>query len=232
MLFDIVSAGSLTGKLGFKVEVVSINVGKPASIKVQNKELFTGIAKSPVSSDLHLSFIQLEGDGQADLENHGGADKALCAYCHEHYTYWEPLLGKRLDPGAFGENITISGLLESEVCIGDTFLLGDAIVQVAQPRQPCYKLAERHAVPDFVMKVQITGYSGYYFRVLQEGKLPPNPQIQLISKQPLGVTIEFVNRILYRDKRNVEGIQRIMAVSELSERLRLSLNKRLQELEG
>jgi MOSC domain-containing protein YiiM len=232
MLFDIVSAGTLTGKQGFTVEVVSINVGKPASIKVQNKELFTGIVKSPVSSDLYLSCIQLEGDGQADLEHHGGADKALCVYCHEHYTYWEPLLGKRLDPGAFGENITISGLLESEVCIGDTFLLGNAWVQVAQPRQPCYKLAERHSVPDFVMKVQATGYSGYYFRVLQEGKLPPNPQIQQISKQPMGVTIEFVNKILYHDKQNVEGIRRIMAVPELSERLRLSLNKRLQELEG
>ncbi|SEC63502.1 MOSC domain-containing protein [Paenibacillus sp. GP183] len=214
------------------MEVVSVNVGKPASLKVQNKEeLFTGIVKSPVNSDLHLSFIQLEGDGQADLLNHGGVDKALCVYCHEHYAYWEHLLGKRLDPGAFGENITMSGLLESEVCIGDTFSLGNAIVQVAQPRQPCYKLADRHAVPDFVMKVQTIGYSGYYFRVLQEGKLPPNPQIQLVSKQSMGVTIEFVNQILYHDKRNVEGIQRIVAVPELSEKLRLTLNKRLQELE-
>jgi MOSC domain-containing protein YiiM len=197
------------------VEIVSINVGKPASIKGQNKELFTGIIKSPVSSVLYLSGTQLEGDGQADLENHGGPDKALCVYCQEHYAYWEPILGKRLDPGAFGENITASGLLESEVCIGDTF-----------------SLAERHAVPDFVSKVQTTGFSGYYFRVLQEGELPLNPQIELISRNPMGVTILFVNNILYHDKRNLEGIQRILAVPELSEKLRLSLNKRLAELEG
>lgn len=214
------------------MEIVSINVGKPASIQGQNKELFTGIVKSPVSSILYLSGNQLEGDGQADLENHGGPDKALCVYCQEHFAYWEPILGKRLDPGAFGENITASGLLESEVCIGDTFSLGNAIVQVSQPRQPCYKLAERHAFPEFVSKVQTTGFSGYYFRVLQEGELPPNPQIELISRNSMGVTILFVNNILYQDKRNFEGIQHILAVPELSENLRLSLNKRLAKLEG
>jgi MOSC domain-containing protein YiiM len=214
------------------LEVLSVNVGKPTLIKVDNKELHTGIVKSPVSSVLHLSSTQLEGDGQADLEFHGGADKALCVYCAEHYAYWEQNLGQPLPYGAFGENITVSGLLESEVCIGDIYSLGEAIVQVSGPRQPCFKLAKKHQAADLPIQFQDTGFTGYYFRVVQEGILPVRPQLLLKSKHPAGVTVKFVNRIKYQDKMNPEGIRRILAVPELMASWRGSFVKGLSEIEG
>jgi MOSC domain-containing protein YiiM len=220
------------GKWGISVEVVSINVGKPSIIKVSNKELHTGIVKSPVSSDLHLSYTQLEGDGQADLVFHGGLDKVLCVYCLEHYPYWERTLGHPLEFGAFGENLTVSGLLEADICIGDIFSLGEAIVQVSQPRQPCYKLAQRHEFMDLAVQVQNTGFTGYYLRVIKEGLLPLHAQIQLMAKHPAAVHIEYANQIKYHDKHNVDGIKRILVVEELSASWRGAFLKRLAELEG
>jgi MOSC domain-containing protein YiiM len=214
------------------VEIISVNIGKPNLIVYQGKELVTGIYKSPASSPLYVTATNLEGDGQADLEFHGGADKALCVYCEEHYVHWEQVMDRKLDYGAFGENLTVRGLLETEVCIGDTFQLGEAIVQVTQPRQPCHKLAKKHDITDLPLQVQLTGYSGYYFRVLQEGKLPENPSIQLIAKHPNGVTVAYGNEIQFKDKTNTEGVKRILAVQALSASWREHFEKRLQVLEG
>jgi MOSC domain-containing protein YiiM len=214
------------------VEIISVNIGKPNIIVYQGKELVTGIYKSPASSPLYVTATNLEGDGQADLEFHGGVDKALCVYCEEHYIHWEKVMDRKLDYGAFGENLTVRGLFETEVCIGDTYQLGEAIVQVTQPRQPCHKLAKRHDITDLPLQVQLTGYSGYYFRVLQEGILPENPSIQLIAKHPNGVTVAYCNEIKFKDTTNVEGMKRILAVQELSASWRESFEKRLQELEG
>jgi MOSC domain-containing protein YiiM len=110
--------------------------------------------------------------------------------------------------------------------------LGEAVVQVSQPRQPCFKLAKRHEVTDLPVQVQETGFTGYYFRVLQEGLIPVNPELRLLSKHPAGVTVEFANRMKYHDKHNAEGIKRILAVKELSASWRSSFLKRLAELEG
>jgi MOSC domain-containing protein YiiM len=214
------------------VEIISVNIGKPNIIVYQGKELVTGIYKSPASSPLYVTATNLEGDGQADLEFHGGVDKALCVYCEEHYIHWEKVMDRKLDYGAFGENLTVRGLFETEVCIGDTYQLGEAIVQVTQPRQPCHKLAKRHDITDLPLQVQLTGYSGYYFRVLQEGILPENPSIQIIAKHPNGVTVAYCNEIKFKDTTNVEGMKRILAVQELSASWRESFEKRLQELEG
>ncbi len=213
-------------------QVISVNAGKPQSYVYGGKELSTGIFKSPVSSPLYLHKNQLEGDGQADLSVHGGPDKALCAYCVEHYSYWERQLGIKLEPGAFGENLTLQGALEENVSIGDIFELGEAVVQVTQPRQPCHKIAKRHDAPDLPQLVQSTGYTGYYFRVLQEGIVPFRPQLKLIQKHSLGVSIGYANRIKYGDKQNREGIAMVLSVAELSESWRNSFTKRLSELEG
>ncbi|MFC5451499.1 MOSC domain-containing protein [Paenibacillus aestuarii] len=196
----------------------------------QGRELVTGIVKSPVSSPLFLSKTQLEGDGQADLVYHGGEDKALCVYASEHYPYWEKQLNKKLSFGSFGENLTVSGMLEDEVCIGDVFAIGEAVVQVSQPRQPCYKLAKRHDVVDLAVQVQDTGYTGFYFRVLQEGVIPPHPRVERIKKHELGVTLADANHVKYQDKSNISGIQRILSVEALSASWRESFENRLAEL--
>lgn len=212
------------------MEIVSVNVGLPQTIMYQGKELVTGIYKYPVSSSLHVSTIQLDGDGQADLTVHGGADKALCVYPEEHYAHWEQVLGQKMEAGTFGENLTVRGLLENEVCIGDTYAIGEVIVQVSQPRQPCHKLAKRLEWVDATLQVQETGLTGYYFRVLTEGVISKNSKVRLLAKDEAGVTVAYANQIKYHEKTNIEAAQRIVEIQALSASWKQSFLKRLAEL--
>lgn len=211
------------------VDIVSINTGKPRQVPFQNKEVSTGIFKIPVPAhqSLFLSRLNFEGDGQADLVHHGGREKAVCVYPCEHYPYWENHLQKPLDYGAFGENLTIRGLLETDVCIGDVFQLGEARVQVSQPRQPCYKLSVRHQAPDMPLIVQETGYTGFYFRVLQEGRVRAADGLTRISRHPQAITVDRANRAMHREKDRIDEIRAILDVAELSEHWRSTFIKRL-----
>ncbi|OPH56141.1 hypothetical protein BC351_28635 [Paenibacillus ferrarius] len=214
------------------MEIVSVNVGLPQSIVYQGKELVTGIYKTPVSSSLFVSKEQLEGDGQADLEVHGGPDKALCVYPVEHYAFWEQVLGQKLEAGTFGENLTVRGLVETEVCIGDTYAIGEVIVQITQPRQPCFKLAKRLDLGNAALQMQETGYTGYYFRVLQEGSLSKDSKLKLIAKDEAGITVAYANQVKYHDKTNAEAILRIAQTQALSASWKKSFLKRLVELQA
>lgn len=208
-------------------EIISLNTGKPAPLRYKNKEVLSGIKKLPVENNVYLSFSNFDGDEQADLIHHGGSDKAVCVYPYEHYPFWEGELKGSLEMGAFGENLTTKGLLESEVCIGDIYLLGEAVVQISQPRQPCYKLAARYEAQDMPLKVQETGYTGFYFRVLKEGMVSRADKLILDQRHPLGVTVAFANQIKYVDKENSEALRKILSVDELSDSWRESLSKRL-----
>ncbi|CAM5796719.1 MULTISPECIES: MOSC domain-containing protein [Brevibacillus] len=209
------------------IKLVSLNVGKPERFFYQGKEVLTGMFKQPAAETLFLSAVNLTGDGQADLVHHGGPEKAVCVYAHEHYAYWEERLNRKLPYAAFGENLTVAGMLETNVCIGDTYQLGEAIVQVTQPRQPCHKLAKRYDLPQLALWVQETGYTGFYFRVLQEGNVSPASEITLIERHPAGITVAEANHIMHRDKNNREAAERILAVAELSENWRKTFQKRL-----
>jgi MOSC domain-containing protein YiiM len=121
-----------------------------------------------------LTQLNLAGDFQADQRNHGGPDQALCVYCGVHYAYWSRQLGQELTAGSFGENLTLAGSwTEADVCIGDVFALGEAVVQVTQPRSPCWKIARRWQTPLLSLWMQETGYTGWYMRVLQPGQVAP-----------------------------------------------------------
>ncbi|WP_042478816.1 MOSC domain-containing protein [Bacillus ndiopicus] len=209
------------------IEIISLNVGMPKQVQFQQKEISTGIFKTPTNEALYLSSLNFEGDGQGDLIHHGGREKAVCVYPYEHYPFWENELKRPLEYGALGENLTIKGLLETDVCIGDVFKLGKAIVQVSQPRQPCYKLTVRYGLPDMLLKVQQTGYTGFYFRVLEEGVVSKDDELSLLQRQPKEVTISFANRIMHREKDNIEGIKQILEVEELSSNWRKTFLKRL-----
>lgn len=209
------------------IEIVSMNTGKPQLLKYQKKEISSGIFKQPVNEPLFLSRLNLDGDEQADLKHHGGKDKAVCVYPYEHYSFWENELHTRLEFGAFGENLTTRGLLESEVCIGDVFELGEAVVQVSQPRQPCYKLAARYGFTEMPLKVEETGFTGFYFRVLKEGTVSQSGGMKRISRHPQAVTLAFANRIMHREKDNLDGMKSILEVEELSESWRNTFLKRL-----
>jgi MOSC domain-containing protein YiiM len=209
------------------MQLLSLNVSRPKTIDYQGKPLQTGIFKEPVGTRLMLAVSQLEGDGQGDLINHGGADKAVCVYCAEHYAYWEDKLQRKLAYGAFGENFTVTGLLEHDVRIGDIYEVGDALVQVSQPRQPCFKLGVKHNEPQLPVLVQETGYTGYYLRVLRPGAVGAGSELRLIERDAAGITVAEANRLKYEDKQDIAGIKALLAVEALSDSWRKSFEKRL-----
>lgn len=214
--------------------LVSIQVGLPRTIHPDatgdphNDSWTTGFFKTPVHGKIWLKRDNLEGDGQADLHNHGGAEKAINAYPHEHYTYWKETLDlQNLDVGAFGENFTITGLLECDVCIGDVFHIGEARIQISQPRQPCWKLSRRWRVKDFAVQVQDTGRTGWYFRVLTEGFVEAGNPLVLIQRPNPQWTVALANTIMHHRTSDIEAARSLMECGSLAVRWKDTLAKRV-----
>jgi len=197
--------------------IESLNVALPRKEIFSGREILTGICKSAVSGPLLLKKLGFEGDGVGDLRYHGGPDKAVCVYSKEHYPYWEKILGITLPPAAFGENLTVSHLHEEDVCIGDIFQLGTAVVQLSQPRQPCKTLAARYDRSDMVKLVRNSGRTGFYCRVLEEGMVEKGSPFVLKERDPLGITVAFANHIYHHDNGNCEGLKKVLEVPALSE---------------
>ncbi|WP_256241137.1 MOSC domain-containing protein [Bacillus sp. V3B] len=213
------------------MEIVSINIGKPKTIKDQGKELQSGIYKTQTNEPIFLGKLNFDGDGQADLVHHGGEDKAVCVYPYEHYPHWEKDMNRELVFGAFGENLTLKGMLESDVHVGDIYRLGAAMVQISQPRQPCFKLAKRYDISDLPLRFQNTGYTGFYFRVLKEGWVQPDSRVEIIEKHPKQISIQWANHIMHHNRKNMEEIKKILAVDALSDSWRKTFTQRSEGLE-
>ena len=206
--------------------VESLNTGLPKKEIFHGREIITGICKQPVTGPLRLSRVGFEYDGVGDILHHGGEDKAVCVYSLEHYPYWEDVLGIKLPAAAFGENLTVSDLREEDICIGDVFELGTALLQVSQPRQPCRTLAARYGRDDLVKLVADSGRTGFYFRVLQEGIVSKGVRLKLKERDPHKVTISFASHTYHLDRKNCEAINKVLAVPALS----ASWHKSFQEL--
>jgi len=150
--------------------VRAVNAGMPKLLETAQGPVMSGIVKTPASGPLMLRTLNFEGDRQADLRVHGGPDKAVYCYPFEHYAFWAADLGRAAEPpGWFGENVTLEGLLETDVRLGDVYRVGAARIQVTKPRSPCFKLAGRMGVRGFERRFQRSGRSGWYARVLTEG---------------------------------------------------------------
>lgn len=208
--------------------IESINTGLPKKEIFQGIEITTGICKSPVSGPLYLKKTGFEGDGVADTRHHGGSDKAACVYSSGHYAYWEHILGIKLPHAAFGENLTVSNMREEQVCIGDIFQAGTALVQVSQPRQPCRTLAARYGRNDLIKLVIDSGRTGFYFRVLQEGFVEKGATLVLKERELHHITVSFANYVFHHNKRNYERISQILAVRALSASWQESFRKLLE----
>jgi MOSC domain-containing protein YiiM len=202
--------------------IESLNTGLPKTEIFFGKEVWTGICKTPVSGQLPLGRLGFEGDGVGDMKHHGGHDKAVCLYSMDHYPYWEDKLGAALPAAAFGENLTIRGLLEEDVYIGDVFELGTATIQVSQPRQPCSTLSARYGRADMVKLVVDSGRTGFYCRVLEAGVAEKNSPFMLRERDPHKITVAFANSIYHHDRKNHEGIRKVLEVAALSESWRSS----------
>ncbi|KGE20328.1 MOSC domain-containing protein [Paenibacillus wynnii] len=202
------------------MKVESLNIGRPITVDYHGKPLETGIYKRPAGGPVHLSVNGLEGDGQADLVNHGGPDKALCVYPLEHYAYWEEQLDKKLEYAAFGENITTTGLLETEVCIGDIYEIGTALLQVSQPRYPCFKLSHKHGESDMSVKLLTSGYSGFYLRVLREGEISADDIIVKKQSGSGAVPVSKVLHLMEVGRKDKTGLADVIELDSLAEGIR------------
>lgn len=213
------------------LSIVSINVRTPQAFTYGEKTLLSAIDKKPAYGKIFLSTLNLDGDQQADLHFHGGPDKAVCVYSYDHYSFWESVLDTKLEVGAFGENLTVKGITEEDVWIGDVYELGEAIVQVTQPRQPCFKLATKLKQPKLPLMVQHTGYTGFYFRVLKEGTISSEESLKLLERNPGSVSISYANKLKYKEKTNLDGIKKMLSLKELSKDWTETFTNRLNELE-
>jgi MOSC domain-containing protein YiiM len=180
------------------MKVLSVNVAQPRPITLAGQEVLTGIFKEPVAGPVTVRGHNLAGDAQADLQVHGGEYKAVYAYPFEHYPYWESVLSRAgLAPGAFGENLTIVGLLEDRACIGDVYRIGSALLQVTQPRIPCGKLGYKFARPQLLKEFLQSGRSGFYLRIIEEGELAAGDEITPVRPDPQHVTVRALLGLAY-----------------------------------
>jgi MOSC domain-containing protein YiiM len=191
----------------------------------------SGIIKTPVDGPTFLGGEGLVTDRQGDLKNHGGLDKAVHHYSIDHYATWSREIGFRdvlNRAGAFGENFSSSGLDEREIAIGDVFSVGGTIVEVSQGRLPCWKLNQRFDVPDMALRVQESGRTGWYYRVLQPGKIAPGDELVPLDRPTPEWTIDRLHRLFYIDSFSPDDLAAVTALTHLAEGWRKCAQRRLE----
>jgi MOSC domain-containing protein YiiM len=213
------------------VRVVSVNVGLPREVAWRGKVVVTGIFKQPVAGRVMMRTLNLSGDRQADLTVHGGPSKAVYAYPAEHYAYWrEALPNVDLPWGMFGENLTIEGVLESDVYIGDRFRIGQAEVTVTEPRMPCYKLGLRFGRDDIIKRFLASRRTGFYFAVVKEGAVGAGDAIQRISRDAHGITVADITHLYANKRGDIEVLERVIRVEALPWSWRTYFQARMRKL--
>lgn len=189
----------------------SVNVAGLTQVLHHGELVQTGIFKSPAVGPVAVDTLQMDGDRQADLLNHGGADKAVYGYPWEHYGRWAAELARDdFEPGQFGENLTTEGLLEAELAIGDRLRIGTVLLEVSQPRVPCFKLNLRMKSPAFSKVFLKSGLVGFYFRVLQAGQLQAGDSIALTPTDHERITITEAVNLRFFDNQNLKAIERVL----------------------
>ncbi|MBW4553929.1 MAG: MOSC domain-containing protein [Aphanocapsa sp. GSE-SYN-MK-11-07L] len=209
------------------MKLISVCVGLPREVIWKGKPVTTGIFKQPVAGRVMMRSLNLDGDQQADLTVHGGIEKAIYAYPKEHYPYWQQELPNQALPwGAFGENLTIEGLLETTVNIGDRLRIGTAEVMVTQPRFPCFKLNLKFGRDDMVKRFLNSQLSGIYFSVVQEGEVGAGDAIEQISRDQNNITVADIVKIYVR-KADDDLVRRALQVPALAADLKTHFQQHL-----
>ena len=212
------------------MKLLSVNVSLPREVEHGSETVSTGIFKEPVADRVMLRTSNLDGDGQADLENHGGIYRAAYAYSIENYGYWRRELDRAdFAFGQFGENLTVEGMMEDEVHIGDVFRVGQALVEVTQPRPPCFKLGMKMGMARFPKMFLASGRVGFYLRVLEEGEIGAGEAFELVKSDPERVSVREMSHLLFFDRENLEGAKRALRVTALSPGWRDSFEERLSK---
>jgi MOSC domain-containing protein YiiM len=210
-----------------------VNVGLPREVDWRGRRVRTSIWKDRREGRVQVKRLNLQGDEQSDLTVHGGSDKAVYAYPSEHYAYWRTELpDKDLSWGAFGENLTIEAVLESQAMIGDRIQIGSAEFQVTQPRMPCFKLAIRFGRDDVVKRFLRSGRTGFYLSVIREGEIGSGDDIEFTAHDPHGLSVADVASLYARDSDNQELLRRAVEMPALPEGWREYFRKRLWEADA
>lgn len=212
------------------MQLISIQVGLPQVHELESGKKFrTSLFKSPVCESTWLGSENLDGNLQADLKYHGGPDKAVCCYPSEHYPRVRQFLKEDVPYGAFGENFTLSGMTEDTVCLGDQYRLGDAVVEVSQPRQPCNSLVKRwgeKSLPAFMVKQNLTGF---YMRVIEEGMVQPGEPIERLARPLPQWTITRLNHLMFVDRVNQPPLREMANCDLLATDWRDAFRHRLKQ---
>jgi MOSC domain-containing protein YiiM len=211
------------------MHLLAVSVAKPKTLMTPEGPMRTGIYKAPVAGRVRVLKRHLDGDGQADLRVHGGVEMAVYAYPAEHYPLWRRELAREdLPYGWFGENLTVQGMLEEEIRIGDALRVGSAILQVSQPRLPCRKLVFKMGLPDFQRRFVASGRSGFYMRVLEEGDVGAGDVIERLDRDPVPLSVrELCDLIAADEDRFPELLERASRVESLSPGWRRKIQERL-----
>ena len=218
------------------MKLVSVNVGLPRLLAWGGATFETGIFKHPVEGRVMLQTTNLDGDRQADLSVHGGVNKAAYGYPSEHYAAWNAELPElsnlASDWGTFGENFTTEGLLEAAVFIGDRYRVGSAVVMVTTPRLPCYKLAAKFQRDDIIERFVLSGRSGFYFSVVEEGEVGAGDEIEFLGREEPTLTVAEVNGLYSAKSPDRDTLQRSLHIKALPEGWRDRFRARLADIDG
>jgi MOSC domain-containing protein YiiM len=213
------------------MQVISVNVGLPREVVWKGQTVLTGIFKETVKGKVAVRGLNLDGDRQADLTVHGGPEKAIYAYPAEYYTFWrEQFPEMDLPWGMFGENLTVTGLLDETVHIGDHFQVGSAKLMVTQPKLPCYKLGLKFGRDDMLKRFLHRGMTGFYFSVLDEGEVAAGDPIRLLRREGNRVKVADITRLYDQDKYNLDLLTRVVEVEALPEVWRDYFQQRIMKL--
>jgi MOSC domain-containing protein YiiM len=207
--------------------VVSVNVGLPQEVVWNGQRVSTAIFKEPVEGTITARKLNLDGDRQADLTVHGGPDKAVYAYPLEHYEYWRTVVEMPATLGAFGENLTTRGVLEKDLNIGDQVRIGSALLQVSQPRMPCYKLQVRFDRDDMTRLFALSRRSGFYLSVIEEGEVKAGDVLNVVKRDEHGVSVADVNGLYFDRPIDRKLVNRVLQVPALTAESRSMVLSRL-----
>lgn len=203
------------------MKLLSIQVGKPRTVDFNGKQVSTGIFKDVIAGPVMIHKTNLDGDGQADLSVHGGVDKAVYAYSMDAMDWWKQHRpNDEFSFGAFGENLSFARLSEEETCIGDTFRLGESILQAAQPRFPCYKLGVKFKDPKILKAFVESGRPGVYFRVLEEGKIIAGDELVPLEREPHRFSILRLFQIVMEKDNDPIELKRLLKIEALPTSMR------------
>ncbi len=210
------------------LRVESVNVGRPREVLWKGQQVLTGIFKEPVAGRVAVRRLNLEGDQQADLKVHGGPSKAIYVYPADYYAFWrEQFPQMELPWGMFGENLTIWGVRDDTVHIGDHLQVGSAQLVVTEPRMPCYTLALKFGRDDILKRFFQSGYSGFYCAVLQEGEVASGDPIKVLYRNEHAVTVRDIVQLEGGSYYDVDMLRRAVAVEALPQAWRDDFLKRL-----